>query len=235
MTESYFEKIDNVINNIDDFINNPNNFTSMTDFELYNILDNQNIEFKHLFIIISYLDSETLFRILNYSDFYDNTIVLCAILISLLNYSDKLFNDFYDTPYQFMKHDSTMIGCINRLKEIYKLFYNENLKLLCFKRTFTTDIVNTLQYNYFKFNIVDVLLKIKNLIIILKYIYKQHKLFYDTEKEYSEQSYPNQEQAMHYEEIFNNFVIKYNKKIEKIEINTNYKKIDAENVLRFLL
>lgn len=235
MTESYFEKIDNVINNIDNFINDASNFTSMTDFELYNILDSQNVEFKHLFIIISYLDSETLFRILHYSDFYDNTIVLCAILISLLNCSDKLFNDFYDNPYQFIKHDNTMIGCINRLKEIYKLLYNENIKLLCFKGKFTIDFVNLLQYNYFKFNIINVLSQIKNLIIVLEYIYKSHKLFYDTEREYNEQSYPNQEQAMHYEEIFNNFVIKYNKKIEKIKINENTEIINVNNVVMFLL
>lgn len=232
MTESYLE---NIINNIDNFINDSNNFTSMTDFELYNILDSQNVEFKHLFIILSYLDNEKLFKMLHYRDFYDNTIVLCAILISLLNESDKLFKNCYDHPYQFMKHNNTMIGCINRLKEIYKLFYNENVKLLCFKRKFTIDFVNLLQYNYFKFDIVNVLFKIKNLIVILEYIYKEHKLFYDTEREYSEQSYPNQEQAMHYEEVFNNFVKNYNKEIVKLKISKNNTHIDVNKVIMFLL
>lgn len=231
MTESYLE----IINNIDNFINDSNNFTSMTDFELYNILDSQNVEFEHLFIILSYLDSEKLFKMLYYRDFYDNTIVLCAILISLLNESDKLFKNCYDHPYQFMKHNNTMIGCINRLKEIYKLFYNENVKLLCFKRKFTIDFLNLLQYNYFKFDIVNVLFKIKNLIVILEYIYKEHKLFYDTEREYSEQSYPNQEQAMHYEEVFNNFVKNYNKEIVKLKISKNNTHIDVNKVIMFLL
>ena len=232
MTESYLE---NIINNIDNFINDSNNFTSMTDFELYNILDSQNVEFEHLFIILSYLDSEKLFKMLHYRDFYDNTIVLCAILISLLNESDKLFKNCYDHPYQFMKHNNTMIGCINRLKEIYKLFYNENVKLLCFKRKFTIDFLNLLQYNYFKFDIVNVLFKIKNLIVILEYIYKEHKLFYDTEREYSEQTYPNQEQAMHYEEVFNNFVKNYNKEIVKLKISKNNTHIDVNKVIMFLL
>ena len=184
---------------------------------------------------LSYLDSERLFRMLHYSDFYDNTIVLCAILLSLFNCSDKLLNDCYDHPYQFIKHDNTMLGCINRLKEIYKLLYNENVKLLCFRRSFTIDFVNLLQNNYFKFNIVDVLLQMKNLILTLEYIYKSHKLFYDTEREYNQQSYPNQEQAMHYEEVFNNFVIKYNKKIEKLKIIKSDRKIDVDNVVMFLL
>ena len=52
MTDAYLQKIDNIIDNIDNLIDNSSNFTSMTDYELYNILDSQNVEFKNLFILI---------------------------------------------------------------------------------------------------------------------------------------------------------------------------------------
>jgi len=223
------------IKNIDEIIEEPNNFILMSDYTLNNIFSSDTVEFKQIFTIISYLDNERLYRILYYSDFYDNTIVLSAILISLLNDSNKLFDNLYDNPYCFMKHYSTMVGCINRLKEIYICLYNENIKCLCFRKTFNSDFVNILQNNYFNFNITLLLSKFKNLTLTLEYIFKNHKEYYDVEQEHFLQCYPNQEQAMHYQEIFDNFAKNYNKKIKRLNIVNSKKHIDnINNVLLFL-
>ena len=46
-----------------------------------------------------------------------------------------------------MKHYNAIVGCINRIKDIYIGLYNENIKCLCFRKTFDIDFVNILQHN----------------------------------------------------------------------------------------
>jgi len=94
----------------------------------------------------------------------------------------------------------------------------------------------SLQRNYFKFNVIVFLNNIKSLILTLEELYSYYSEYYIKEKEFCDLDYSNLQEHMIYQEIFNNFVLKYRENIRPININytINGNNSDINNILNFI-
>ena len=227
-------------NNLEILLNNTpifvNNIDKIDIPMLYDILDSQQVDFDNIFKILNIISIETCLKLLYYSNFFYNTLVLSIILIKLLNY-EQIYNlCLSKKPFNFIKQTSTLTATIIQLKQHYIYIYNENIKCKCFNKTKGNDFLILIQSNYFNFNINILLDSLKKLILTLEQIYTYYNEYYIKEKEFYDMDCKNQQEHMIYEEDFSNFSKNYRKNIKMLNINYtiigNIGNID--NIIKFI-
>jgi hypothetical protein len=221
-------------NNLNILLDNYSIFIENIDtITLYKILENKEIEYNVLF---KNIDITQCIKLLYHNNFLYNIKVLSIILIKLLDYKPLLNLCCSKNPFNFIRNNDTLKAIIIQLKTIYIYIYNENIKCKCFESKISKDFVMSLQNNYFNFNVIVFLNNIKNLILTLDTIYSYHSEYYKAEKEFCDLNCKNLQEHMMYEEIFDNFVLKYRKNIKPININYTIdgNNGDINNILSFI-
>jgi hypothetical protein len=203
---------------------------------LYNILDNDRVNYDDIFkIITSFKSDDTVLNLLYHRDFSYNTTVLSLLLIRSLNNTN-----IYDlccctkTPFVFTQKTKVFKAILMQLKEYYIYVYNENVRCKCFRNSISKDFYTLLEEHLFGFDVILFLDSLKKLILIFEEMLIYYKVYYDNEDEFDSLDCKNQQEHQIYYDNFESFKKQYKNSIEPFK--TNYKMIkplnNFENIIK---